>query len=126
MPILVYTFRKVNNVGITPWPSTRPESQKQGEKNMENASLFGIPYAIVGFLCFLIAGVFIFVWPKSKAKILNTLNFPKFVLHYFHPLAWVLIGMAAFMQRGYPEMAAVVAGLGILSFGMFLFIFIRS
>jgi tryptophan-rich sensory protein len=93
---------------------------------MEQFSLFGIPYPIIGFVCFLLAGVFMLVWPKSKAKDLQTLNFPKFVLHYFHPLAWVLIGMAAFMQRAYPELATVVAGLGILAFGMFIFIFFRS
>jgi len=93
---------------------------------MEKFSLFGVPYPIIGFVCFLLAGLFIFVWPKSKAKVLNTLNFPKFVLHYFHPLAWVLIGMAAFMQARYPEMATVIAGLGALTLGMFIFIFIRS
>jgi hypothetical protein len=93
---------------------------------MEIPLLFGVPYPIIGFACFLIAGVFILFWPKSKAKVLDTLNFPKFVLHYFHPLAWVLIGMACFMKAGYPEMATVVAGSGVLVFGMFLFIFVRS
>ena len=93
---------------------------------MEKYSLFGIPYPLLGFFCFILAGIFMAVWPKSKAKILNTLNFPKFVLHYFHPLAWVLIGMAAFMQASYPQLASVVAGLGALALGMFVFIFVRS
>ena len=93
---------------------------------MENYSLFGIPYPIIGFFCFILAAIFIFIWPKSKARDLKTLNFPKFVLHYFHPLAWVLIGMAAFFQKSYPELAVVVAGIGALVFGMFIFIFVRS
>jgi hypothetical protein len=93
---------------------------------MENYSFSGIFYPVIGFACFLLAGLFIFVWPKSKAKVLNTLNFPKFVLHYFHPLAWVLLGMAAFMQGKYADIGTVVAGLGILAFGMFIFIFVRS
>ena len=92
---------------------------------MEN-TLFGVFYPIVGFACFLVAGLFIIVWPKSKAKILNTLNFPKFVLHYFHPLAWVLLGMAAFFQKSFVGTAVVTAGIGILAFVMFMYIFIRS
>ena len=37
---------------------------------MEGAisSFFGIPYPIVGFVCFIQAGIFIYVWPKAKAK----------------------------------------------------------
>jgi hypothetical protein len=93
---------------------------------MENFSLFGIPYPLIGFFCFILAAVFITVWPKSKAKELKTLNFPKFVLHYFHPLAWVLIGMAAFLQRSHPEVATVMAGVGVLILGMFIFFFVRS
>jgi len=93
---------------------------------MEKYSLFGIPYVFIGFICFIMAAIFINVWPKSKAKELKTLTFPKYVLHYFHPLAWITIGMAAFMQRSNPEMAIVVAGIGILIMGMFIFIFIRS
>jgi hypothetical protein len=93
---------------------------------MENYSLFGIPYPIIGFFCFILAAMFIYIWPKSKAKKIKTLNFPTFVLHYFHPMAWVLIGMAAFLQKGFTELAIIIAGVGALVFGMFIYIFIRS
>ncbi len=93
---------------------------------MENFSLFGIPYPLIGFVCFILAAVFTYVWPKSTAKELKTLNFPKFALHYFHPLAWVLIGMAAFMQARSPNVAVIVAGIGALVYVMFIFIFARS
>jgi len=93
---------------------------------MESYSLFGIPYPLIGFFCFILSAIFIFVWPKSKARELNTLNFPKFVLHYFHPLAWVLLGMAAFFQKSFVGTAVVTAGIGILAFVMFMYIFIRS
>jgi hypothetical protein len=94
---------------------------------MEKYSLFGIiPFPIVGFLCFILAAVFLYVWPKARAKELKTLNFPKFVLHYFHPLAWVLFGMGAFWQKSAPELALIFAGLGAMVFAMFIFIFIRS
>ena len=93
---------------------------------MESYSLFGIPYPIIGFFCFILAAIFIFIWPKSKAKRLQTFNFPQFVLHYFHPLAWVLLGMAAFFQKSYAGTAVVTAGIGVLAFVMFIYIFIRS
>jgi hypothetical protein len=93
---------------------------------MEKYSLLGVPYPLIGFFCFILAAVFLFVWPKSRAKELQKLNFPKFVLHYFHPMAWVLIGMGAFWQKVAPEIAITLAGLGALAFIMFVFIFVRS
>lgn len=93
---------------------------------MAEYSLFGIPFPVIGFFCFILAAIFIYVWPKSKAKELNKLTFPKFVLHYFHPLAWVILGMAAFFQKTSPEIAVVMAGVGALVFGMFVFILVRS
>ncbi len=91
---------------------------------MANA-LFGIPYPIYGFFCFILGAVFIYVWPKSRAQEIKSLTFPNFVLHYFHPLAWVLVGMAAFMQAKFANLAAVLAGVGILAFVMFLYIWLR-
>jgi len=93
---------------------------------MESYSLFGIPYPLIGFFCFILSAIFIFVWPKSKAREMTTLTFPKYVLHYFHPLAWVLLGMAAFFQKNYSGTAVVIAGIGVLAYGMFIYIFIRS
>jgi hypothetical protein len=93
---------------------------------MENYSLYGIPYPLIGFFCFILAGLFIYIWPKSKAKGLKSLTFPKYVLHYFHPLAWVMLGMAAFFQKSSVELAIVLAGIGALIFGMFIYIFVRS
>jgi len=93
---------------------------------MESYSLLGIPYPLIGFFCFILSAIFIFVWPKSKAKEFKTLNFPKYVLHYFHPLAWVLIGMAAFFQRSSIELMILFVGLGALVFGMFIFMLVRG
>ncbi len=93
---------------------------------MEKYLLFGIPYPIIGFFCFILAATFLYIWPKSRAKNLEKLSFPKYVLHYFHPLAWVLIGMGAFWQKNSPEIAIITAGLGALALVMFIFVFIRS
>ncbi len=89
-------------------------------------SQLSLLFPLLGFVCFLLAGLFVFVWPKSKAKVLDKLNFPKFVLHYFHPLAWVLAGMAIFWYRPYPELGTITGGLAVLALGIFLFIFVRS
>jgi hypothetical protein len=82
-------------------------------------------FLLAGFVSFILAGVFYFVWPKSRAKELDTLNLPKFILHYFHPLGWVLIGMGAFMQARFVSLAAVLVGLGILAILMFVFMLVR-
>jgi hypothetical protein len=93
---------------------------------MESYSLFGIPYPIIGFFCFILAAIFFFIWPKSKAKRSQTFNFSQFVLHYFHPLAWVLLGMAAFFQKNYIGTAIVTAGIGVVAMLMFIYIFTRN
>jgi hypothetical protein len=93
---------------------------------MEISTFFGIPYPIVGFICFILAGIFIYVWPKAKAKAVKHLTLHNYILHYFHPLAWVLLGMAAFMQARFPDLAAVLAGLGGLVYIVFLFLLLRA
>jgi hypothetical protein len=80
---------------------------------------------LFGFFCFVMAAVFIFVWPKWRAKEIKTLTFAKYVLHYFHPIAWLLVGMGAFMYVKYAALAIVLVGLGILAFVMFIYILLR-
>ncbi len=93
---------------------------------MENYSLFGIPYPLIGFFCFILASLFIFVWPKSKIKDLKNLSLEKYILHYFHPMAWVLFGLAAFFQKNSIETSIIFLGTGFLMFFMFLFIYFKS
>ncbi len=93
---------------------------------MEKYSLFGIPYPLIGFFCFILASIFIFVWPKSKIKNLKDLSLENFILHYFHPLAWVIVGLGAFFQKNSPETSIIFLGSGFLIFLMFLFIYIKS
>ncbi|RPH62172.1 MAG: hypothetical protein EHM81_02745 [Chloroflexi bacterium] len=83
-------------------------------------------YPLLGFGCFILALVFMYViWPRPKAG--KPRSFGKnLILHYFHPLAWVLVGMAAFMQARFADMALVLAGVGILVFLVFLFTLIRE
>jgi hypothetical protein len=89
---------------------------------MENIMFYA---PLIGFGCFILGGVFIYIWPKSRAREIKTLNFANFVLHYFHPLAWVLVGMGVFMYAKYAGAATVLIGLGVLAFVMFLYIWLR-
>ena len=90
-------------------------------------NLLGIPLPIVGFLCFVLAAVFIYVWPKpgkdsTRGMWLNM------GLHYLHPLAWVLLGMAAFMQNR-PDLATftiIIAALGGLAYLFFIVLLIAN
>jgi hypothetical protein len=76
---------------------------------------------LIGLGCFILAGIFFFVWPSSRALETQTLNFHNFTLHYFHPLAWVLIGCGIIMYLKYAALAIVLAVLGILAFATFLY-----
>lgn len=76
--------------------------------------LFGIPLPMIGFACFLISAIFIFVRPKPKAEdgFLNG-----YILRWFHPLAWALFGTAAFYQK-----ANNLLGVSLLIVGLGVFI----
>ncbi len=45
-------------------------------------------------------------------------------LHYLHPLAWVLLAMAAFLQNRSMQAAIVTAALGGVAFLFFLVLLI--
>jgi hypothetical protein len=83
----------------------------------------GIPLPLIGFICFIIAAIFIFVRPKSKSED-SFLN--GYILHWFHPLAWVLFGTAAFYHKasGILGIILLIVGLGI--YGTFLARFAAS
>jgi hypothetical protein len=97
------------------------------EKENKMATFFGIPYPIVGFICFILAAVFMYgLWPRPEAGEPPRPLMKTMLLHYFHPLAWVLFGMAAFMQARFIDMAIILAGIGIFAFVMFLLTWLRN
>ena len=95
---------------------------------LENNLLFGIPIQLIaGFGSYLLALLFWNLWPKSKAAPYNgKLSWPGYILHYFHPLAWVLLGTASFMQASNPVLGGTLAGLGGIVYFIFIIIMIRS
>lgn len=93
---------------------------------LENNALFGIPLPIIGFGCFLVSALFLFVWPKSKAKPYKRISWPGYILHFFHPLAWVLLGMAAFLAVREPTLATISAVLGGVVYLVFVVMLVKA
>jgi hypothetical protein len=87
--------------------------------------LFGIPLPFIGFLCFILAAVFVYVWPKPK-KDENRGMWLNMGLHYLHPLVWVLLSMTAFLLKDYFQAAIVTAALGGLVYVFFFVLLIRN
>jgi hypothetical protein len=88
-------------------------------------NLFGIPMPLIGFACFILAAVFVYVWPKPKARE-NRSMWLNMGLHHLHPLTWVLLGMAAFLHIRDAQTATIIAILGGFSFLFFLVLWIRT
>ena len=83
--------------------------------------LLGIPLLFIGFICFIIAAVFIFVRPQPKpdSGFLNS-----YILRWFHPLAWVLLGTAAIYQKASEQLALVLLIIGIGVYAAFILRFV--
>lgn len=95
---------------------------------IDNIDLSTIPIQlIIGFICNLLALLFWFVWPKAKAApYRKRISWPGYILHYFHPLAWVLLSMAAFLQERQPITAAILAGVGGIVYIIFIVMLIKA
>ncbi|MDX9992071.1 MAG: hypothetical protein RBS68_08480 [Anaerolineales bacterium] len=72
---------------------------------------------IFGFVCFIIAAVFIFVRPTPGPE-MGFLN--GYILHWFHPLAWALFGIAAFYQKSSSLLALALLGFGVIVYAFFI------
>ncbi len=88
-------------------------------------TLFGIPLPILGFLCFILAAVFIYVWPKPDKNSTRG-SWLNLGLHYLHPLAWVLLAMAAFLYERNSQTALITAALGGLVYLFFIILLLAS
>lgn len=92
---------------------------------METPTFLGLPLPILGFFCFVLAGVFVYVWPRGQ-KDANRGFWLNLGLHYLHPLAWVLLAMAAFWQNKSTQVAIATAILGGVAFLIFIILWMRD
>jgi len=77
----------------------------------------GIPLPLIGFACFILAAVFIFVKPTANPEHGFWANY---ALRWFHPLAWVLFGTAAIYQRSSNLLAVILIAAGIAAYAFFI------
>jgi len=92
----------------------------------QNHALFGIPLPFIGFACFILAFIFLYVWPKQKAQKYNRISWPRYILHFFQSLGWVLVGMAAIAETSSLLLSGSLAGLGLLVFVVFAIVALRA
>ncbi len=91
-----------------------------------NVDFSALVPVIVGYGCFLLALLFWFVWPKAKARPYSKkISWPGYILHYFHPLAWVFFGLAAFFLGSQPIIGIIMGVLGIITIFIFITIFLK-
>jgi len=88
--------------------------------------MFGIPLPFIGFACFLLSALFWFVWPRGKAAPYKRISWPGYILHFFHPLAWVLFGMAVFIAERSPAGALLLGVLGVAVYAVFVVLLIKA
>ena len=94
---------------------------------IDNVDFGSLAPIFVGYGCMLIALLFWFVWPKAKAQPYGeNISWPRYILHYFHPLAWILFGLASFFQVRQPIIAGLLLALGGIVYLTFIVIFIKA
>ena len=94
---------------------------------IDTIDLSSMTQSFIGYGCMLVALLFWFVWPKAKAKpYIGKISWPGYILHYFHPLAWVLFSLAAFIQTRNIILSAILAGLGGIVYVIFLVLLVKA
>ena len=81
----------------------------------------------IGYGCMLLALVFWFIWPKAKAQPYGKgVSWPRYILHYFHPLAWVCFGLGTLLLVRQPILAGLFYIIGAIALLVFVVIAIKE
>ncbi|MCB0046448.1 MAG: hypothetical protein KDD92_13555 [Caldilineaceae bacterium] len=87
---------------------------------MDN-TLFGVPLAVLGFICLGIALTYYFIWPQPNPQDPPRPAGRGFVLRWGHMLVWLLLAGACFAAgRGIGAFAALLGVAGLLLYIAFL------
>ncbi|MFN8500454.1 hypothetical protein [Kouleothrix sp.] len=68
------------------------------------AKFLGLPIAVWGGLCLVVAAVFVVVWPKDRVADAGALRL--FVVRWFHALVWVFLAASCFLRMR-PELGGL-------------------
>lgn len=84
--------------------------------------LLGLPPAIWGIACLVVAAIWVFVWPSKRVVAPGSLQ--HFILRWSHTLVWLLLAAAAFIAGfdilGGTNTAQFVALLALLTYLVFM------
>jgi hypothetical protein len=81
----------------------------------------GMSLLIIGFICFILAAVFIFLRPKPNPEsgFLNS-----YILRWFHALAWALFGTATIYQQANAQLSLALLVIGVGAYVIFILRFL--
>mgnify|MGYP005852729671 CR=1 FL=1 len=82
--------------------------------------------ALFGLLCYVIAAVWIFVWPKPKAGEPPRSFGRHFILRWFHSLAWVLLAVFFITFARFPFVAGIFGVLALVVYLIFVATFLQK
>jgi len=87
--------------------------------------LIGIPWLVCATAAFVVAIIFTFVVPRSA----GTTGLEYLVLRWFHPLVWVLLGLAALAHQFLPtseRLPDAGAQFALVVYVVYLITFVRA
>ena len=88
---------------------------------------FNVPYFVWTVIALIIAGIFVYIWPRS-ALIEPSAGFRYFIVRWGHALTWLLLGISFFLRgigsemNGGSSFFALAGGLTYLLFLVMTFV----
>lgn len=86
-------------------------------------TLLDIPLSLWGVLCFAIAVVYYYVWPKPGPKTKHRPLWMHLILRWAHPIVWVMLGfVAALVYMGQMSLAEPLAYIALVLYATFMIV----
>ena len=86
-------------------------------------TLLDIPLSLWGVVCFVVAVVYYYVWPKPGPKTKPRPMWMHLILRWLHPIVWVLLGfVAALIYIGQMSIAEPLAYLALALYLTFMIV----
>jgi uncharacterized membrane protein YhaH (DUF805 family) len=86
-------------------------------------TLLDIPLSLWGVLCFVIATVYYYVWPKPEPKARPRPLWMHLILRYAHSVVWVTLAfVCALVYAGQMALAEPLAYLALLLYATFMIV----
>jgi hypothetical protein len=83
------------------------------------ANFFGFSWIVWRGLCWVIALVYSFIWPKHRIGAQKISTFRYFILRWFHAIVWILLGISCFI-RIFPMAELLPNLIAVFAFGLYV------